>query len=433
MKRLLSVLFWSVIAAAFIGPGTVSTAASAGASHGTALLWALGFSTLACLVLQEAAGRLRLLSGRSLGGALHQQFPSGVGRWLVLVLVVGAVLVGNAAYEAGNILGGVAGASLLLDWPRWVLTVLCGTVVASLLWFNAPRRVAQILGVTVAVMGVAFLLMAAALRPSAGSLLRGLLVPSLPAGSGLLALGLVGTTVVPYNLFLGSGLAVDQELPVFRFGLAVAVVLGGIISMGIMIVGTMVEAQFGFEVLAEALGRRFGGWASWLFAIGLLGAGLSSAITAPLAAALTAQSLFGDRRGNPTWSVRGVRYRVVWGSILLVGVAFGLSGVQPVPAIILAQALNGIVLPGVALFLLIAVNDRGLMGDVGLNGWFSNSLMVIVVLVTVLLGVVALGRVMSGLSGIAALPLVVTLGATALISLGGLVPIARLIRRRRGG
>ena len=73
------------------------------------------FSTFACVVLQEAAGRLTLLSGHSLGEALARQFPSGYGRAAVLVLVLGAVLLGCAAYEAGNILGGVAGALLVLE------------------------------------------------------------------------------------------------------------------------------------------------------------------------------------------------------------------------------------------------------------------------------------------------------------------------------
>lgn len=430
MSRLLSVLFWSIIAAAFIGPGTVTTAASAGAGHGTVLLWALGFSTLACLVLQEAAGRLRLLSGRSLGGALREQFPSGVSRWLVLLLVVGAVLVGNAAYEAGNILGGVAGASLLVGWPGWVLTLLCGAVAASLLWFNAPGRVAQILGLAVAVMGVAFLAMALSLRPSPQAVLRGLLVPRLPPGSGLLALGLVGTTVVPYNLFLGSGLGRDEELPVFRFGLGVAVLLGGLISMAILIVGTQVEPPFGFEALAATLAEGLGGWASGLFAIGLFCAGLSSAITAPLASALTAQSLFGDDESR-RWSVGGAAYRGVWGCVLAAGLAFGLSGVRPVPVIILAQALNGIVLPAVAVFLLIAVNDRRLLDRSGLNGWLSNTLMTVVTLVALLLGVVAVARVVAELSGAAPPSMSSVAGAVAVIALGGAVPVVRLIRRRR--
>ena len=69
-KGLLSILFWSVISAAFIGPGTVTTASAAGASFDLDLIWALVFATLACIVLQEAAARVTIGSGKTLGEAI---------------------------------------------------------------------------------------------------------------------------------------------------------------------------------------------------------------------------------------------------------------------------------------------------------------------------------------------------------------------------
>ncbi|MCB1033093.1 MAG: divalent metal cation transporter, partial [Acidobacteria bacterium] len=230
MKRLLAVAFWSVIAAAFIGPGTVTTAASAGAGFGLELLWALTFSVVACFLLQEASARLTVVSGLSLGQALRQRFHGGFAGAAVLVLVLGAIVLGCAAYEAGNILGGVAGAALAVDLSPPLLTLLCGAAAAALLWAGAPRTVALVLSALVAVMGLAFTATAWLLGPSLPDLLRGAFLPFLPPGSGLLALGLVGTTVVPYNLFLGSGLARGQGLGETRFGLAVAVGLGGLIS-----------------------------------------------------------------------------------------------------------------------------------------------------------------------------------------------------------
>ncbi len=103
---------------------------------------------------------------------------------------------------------------------------------------------AQLLSATVAVMGVAFLATVILLRPPLDTVLQGSFLPTLPAGAGLLVLGLVGTTVVPYNLFLGSGIAAGQTLRELRFGLSVAVVLGGIISMGVLVVGAAVEGPF---------------------------------------------------------------------------------------------------------------------------------------------------------------------------------------------
>ena len=112
MSRVWSILSWSVIAAAFIGPGTVTAAASAGAGFRYSLLWALLFSTVACLLLQEASARLTVVSGQSLGRALRTQYRGAFSGAVVLVLVLGAVVLGCAAYEAGNILGAAAGAAL---------------------------------------------------------------------------------------------------------------------------------------------------------------------------------------------------------------------------------------------------------------------------------------------------------------------------------
>jgi Mn2+/Fe2+ NRAMP family transporter len=437
VKRLGSILFWSVISAAFIGPGTVTTAASAGAGHGYALLWALLFSTLACLVLQEAAARLTVVSGRNLGEALRLQYRGGLAGIAVLALVLGAIVLGCAAYEAGNILGGVAGAALGVDLSRRALTTVIGVAAAVVLWVGRTAVVARMLGLLVAVMGIAFLATAWRLGPDPVGLIRGSLVPTLPAGAGLLVLGLVGTTVVPYNLFLGSGLARGQKLGELRFGLSVAVILGGVVSMGIVVVGTAVEGTFSFDALATVLSERLGAGARRLFAVGLCAAGVSSAITAPIAAAITARSLFsspaadGGEDGGP-WGERGWRFRSVWLIVLTVGVAFGLAEVKPIPAIVLAQALNGILLPLVAVFLLLSVNDRRLVGTDGLNGAPANVALAAVVAITVVLGLTNVVKALAATFGLALPGEVPLLVSSVVLSAGGAVPVWRRARRLRG-
>jgi Mn2+/Fe2+ NRAMP family transporter len=385
VKRLLSILLWSVISAAFIGPGTVTTCSAAGASHGLSLLWALLFSTLACLTLQEAAARIPVVSGLDLGQALRRRTRGRSTGVVVIALVLGAIVLGCAAYEAGNILGAVAGASLQTNLPWRGLTLLLGAIAGLLLWFARAKTVARLLGGVVALMGVAFLATAVSAAPAFSELARGLLRPSFPEGSGLLIVGLIGTTVVPYNLFLGSGLAHGQSLGDTRFGLAVAIGLGGLISMGVLVVGTMVVGPFGFETLGTTLSERLGPWAATLFAVGLLAAGLSSAMTAPLAAAVTARSLLDDG-GNGRWGERSWRYRGIWLLVLATGVGFGLADVRPVPAILLAQALNGVLLPFVAVFLFVMINDRGLLGETRINGWPANTAFAVTVAVTVMVG-----------------------------------------------
>ncbi len=385
MQRFLHILFWSVISAAFIGPGTVTTAAKSGAQFGLALLWALLFSTAACLLLQEAAARVTVISGIDLGRALRQRFREGTSGLLVLLLVLGAIVLGCAAYQAGNILGSVAGAALGTGLPPKLLTVCIGVIAAALLYFGTTTLVARVLGLIVAVMGVTFLVTALLVKPPLAALLHGLIVPTFPRGSGLLVLGLIGTTVVPYNLFLGSGIAAGQKISEIRFGLSIAVLLGGIISMGVLVVGSSIAGEFSFETLSAALTSNLGGWSGLFFAIGLFSAGFSSAVTAPLAAAITARGLFSAGDGT-RWTEGDWRYRAVWAGVLLTGVLFGLMNVKPIPAIILAQALNGVLLPFVAIFLFIVVNDITLMGREGINNGALNIAMLLVIAVTILLG-----------------------------------------------
>jgi Mn2+/Fe2+ NRAMP family transporter len=384
--RLLNILFWSVISAAFIGPGTITTAAKAGASHGYELLWALAFSVFACLVLQEAAARLSITSGRSLGRVIAEKYRSRKWGWLVFVLVIGAIILGSAAYETGNLIGASEGIQIVFSSEPWMWVLIIGLVAAIALLVPGLRLLARILGFLVVVMGLAFLVTAIMLKPEFIPITRGMLVPSLPAGSNILVLALVGTTVVPYNLFLGSGLAdKSQGIREMRFGLAVAIILGGIVSMAVLVVGTSVEGTFTFEALGNALSSKLGFWAVGFLGIGLFAAGFSSAITAPLASALTARDLF-QKDEQDRWQEGKWYFTATWSLVLLAGLVFGSIGMKPIPAIIAAQALNGLILPFISIFLWITINDTTIMGKEGVNSLTANILYGIVVWIATLLG-----------------------------------------------
>jgi Mn2+/Fe2+ NRAMP family transporter len=388
-----------VLSAAFLGPGTVTTAASAGASFGLQLGWALVFSTVACIVLQEAVARLVLVTGDSLGAAIRTRAGGGtVGRGLAL-LVGFSIVLGCAAYEAGNILGGVAGLELILGGPSAgtirSIALLSGLAAAVLLWSGNAARIARVLGALVAVMGLAFVVTAFRLGPDGLELVHGCFVPRLPGGSEVLALGLVGTTVVPYNLFLGAGLARGQTPREMRWGLVLAVGLGGMISLAVLVAGSGLAGTMSFEALKTMLDDRLGSGAGTLFALGLFAAGFSSAVTAPWAAALAARSLARDAEDSH-WGERSPRTRAVWLGVLIVGIGFGVSGVKPVPVIVLAQALNGLALPLVATLVMLAVNDPTRMGS-SLNGSRANLLGLVCVAVTIAIGVNGLARVVSTL------------------------------------
>ena len=371
-----SLLFWSIVSAAFIGPGTVTTASKAGASFQLALLWALVFSIIATIFLQEAAARLTIASGKSLGEIIalrYQEADSGRVGWMVFI----AVAFGCAAYQAGNMLGALSGLALIAEFNMRWMTIPLALFCAALLWIGNFRIIANLLGLIVALMGTAFVYAATQSGLAFSEIVGAIFTPSMPEGASLLVVGLVGTTIVPYNLFLASGISQGQSVTEMRFGIVLAVLIGGVISIAILLVGTQVLGEFSFLALSQTLGERSGTWMTALFGFGLFAAGMSSSITSPLAAAVTARSLFGAN--DDSWSPRSTKFRLVWGSILMIGLLFGLLDVKPIPAIILAQAINGVLLPGIATFLLLAINDTALIPDAYRNSNISNIILLLIV------------------------------------------------------
>ncbi len=416
-QQLLEVLFWSIIAAAFIGPGTVTTAAAAGAGYQWRLLWALSFSTIACIVLQEASARLTITTGLDLGSFLSHHYRSTVWGLGVLFLTVLAILFGCAAYEVGNLLGALEGLRLFGLSARIGLTLVISGLAAMLLWTGRTDFVARTLGGVVALMGLAFVVTAIGLHPPLKSLVRGAVLPTIPNGAMTVVLGLVGTTVVPYNLFLGSGIAHRKALNRMRFGLIVAIGLGGFISGAVLVTGSAVSMPFTFQGLARALQAQLGPAGPLLLAFGLFAAGFTSAVTAPMAAAVTARGLFRNN-GDPAWEGTGWKFRSVWLVVLGVGVVFVFMNLRPVPAIILAQAFNGLLLPLVTVILFVVINDPHRVPREGLNRWWMNGLFAVVLWVVTILGLrlllIAASRLLKmSLPNTMLIPVIVATGLTA--------------------
>ena len=414
-QGLLSVLFWSIIAAAFIGPGTVTTASKSGASFHLDLLWALVFSLFATILLQEAAARITIASGKSLGEIIAVKYGGQQGQRLKWMLFL-AVAFGCGAYQTGNMLGALSGLAIFSEIPQQLATIILALVSASFLWIGNFRIIANLLGLVVFLMGIAFLYVAFQTDVSAVNLAKSAVIPRFPDNSTLLIIGLIGTTIVPYNLFLASGLSKGQNIQEMRIGVISAVVVGGIISIAIMVTGTQISGEFSFTALAAAMAEKLGAWASVFFGFGLFAAGMSSSITAPLAAAVTAQSLFGAE--GQDWTPRSRNFRLVWVIILGIGLLFGLLEVKPVPAIILAQAINGVLLPVVAIFLILMVNDRELIPEQYRNSLLINLVMLLIVAISCMLGFNNIWNALSNILPIGAVALPIKLMINGLLSLG---------------
>ena len=372
-KRLTAVLFWSVISAAFIGPGTLVTASTAGSVYGLSLLWALVFATLACIIFQEMASRLTLVTGNDLASTLRA-FPL---RGLISVIPLSVVL-GCMAYEAGNLQGAAVGLSMIFPALEQSGLVITGFIAAGLLAFSAHKRLVLILGFLVAAMGLAFLVLAVRVAPPAGDIIGSLIKPAVPSGSEWLVIGLIGTTVVPYNLFLGSGISKDSSIGLMRFGLTVSIVLGGIISMAILITGTLMNGATGLNDLITVSSEELGVLGSGLVAFGLFAAGLTSAITAPLAAGLIIGGFYSKGTNQQV-------VRIVSVAVVIIGMLSGLTDFRPEVIILTAQSLNGLVLPLVAAMLWLLSNQSSRMKGQMTSGWV-NVLAYILLNVLIVLG-----------------------------------------------
>lgn len=394
-----------LVTAAFVGPGTVTTASVAGARFGYALLWALLFSVLATIVLQEMSARLGLVTRAGLGEALRSTFTKPWLRWCCVVLVVGAIGFGNAAYEAGNIIGAAAGLEIITGIRPTIWAGVIGTAGAGLLLFGAYRVLEKILIALVLLMSLVFVATAVIVRPDVTAIFRGMFVPSVPAGSLVTVIALIGTTVVPYNLFLHASMVREKwsaDLPIAealrqsRFDTCISIALGGVITLAIALsaaacfkLGTDIGSA---AAMAEQLQPLLGRSAKWFFAVGLFAAGLTSTIMAPLAAAYATAGAFGWQQDRQSW-----RFRAVWASVIVAGTAFAISGAggSPVATILFAQVANGLILPVVAVFLLVVVNRTSLLGAHA-NGVIANLMGVVVVGVVGALGawriVLAIGK-----------------------------------------
>ena len=394
-----------LIAAAFIGPGTVTLCSIAGVNFGFALLWAMVLSVIATIVLQEMSARLGLISQKGLAEVIREELHPGFGKALVIFLVLSAIVVGNAAYEAGNISGGVLGLSTLIPGSEFnvfgldlnYLVLLLGLAAFLILISGSYKVLERSLFLLVLLMSLSFVLTAFLTRPDLGEVLSGAFTPRIPQGGLLTVIGLVGTTVVPYNLFLHSSLVREKWQGEKHLGDAVrdtvlAVVLGGLVSMSIIISAAASDAQTLENAvdLAKSLGPLYGESATYFLSLGLFAAGITSAVTAPLAAAYAVRGIFGWEK-----SMKSKKFRAVWMTILLLGVALASLGIKPIEIIKFAQVANGILLPVICGFLLWVMNRRNVLGAYA-NNRFQNILGFLIFGVTLFLGLKSIWGVISG-------------------------------------
>jgi len=378
-----------LVAAAFIGPGTVVTATKAGASYGYSLIWVVIIAILTTIILQEMVGRFSLSVKIDVASALIQLTKH---KWLKLgfqILAFLAIIVGCAAYEAGNIMGGGMGLNIITKSPAYLWIILISLLAVLLLWWQNYKIIEKFLIGLVVLMGISFFISALIVKPDFSNIMKGF-IPGIPKNSMWLILALLGTTVVPYNLFLHSSTILKKwndktDIPRMRTDTYLSIGLGGIITISIIVTATAAYFFQGIEIknaadLSRQLAPLLGKLAKIFFGIGLFSAGLSSAITAPYAAAWTASGLFG-------WKENSWKFRIVFLTVILFGVIVGIStlifNLNQLHMIVFAQVTNALLLPIVALFVLYLLNKKE-TGEFK-NTILQNILFIIVFIIIVLI------------------------------------------------
>ena len=379
----------ALIAAAFIGPGTVTLCSIAGASFGYSLLWALLLSIIATIVLQEMALRIGLITNKGLAEVIRVSIKNKIVNRSLMLLILCSILIGNAAYEAGNITGASLGIIAIINSETLnYIPLLIGFIAFIILYIGDYKILERSLIFLVLTMSLSFLITAFMTRPDLNSLIKGLFIPKITSSNLIVILGLIGTTVVPYNIFLHSSLVSEKwdtidKLKTARLESFISILFGGIISISIIITAASVNNQSVTSVidLAKGLEPLYGKFAIYFLGIGLFASGITSSITAPLAAAYVAKSCFGWKG-----SLKSSKFRLTWILILLIGVIVSMIKLNPIEIIKFAQFLNSLLLPIIAIILLWLVNNKTVIKR-DYNYRFQNILGIFIVIITIILGI----------------------------------------------
>jgi Mn2+/Fe2+ NRAMP family transporter len=392
-----------IVAAAFIGPGTVTVCTLAGVNFGFGLIWALALSVVATVVLQEISGRIGLVTGMDLAQLIRNQKQNPILKVALIVLVLSAIGLGNAAYESGNISGSNLGLQIFWEAPVLQLgkinlqsgNFLLGIFALSLLWLGTYKTLERVLVGLVIFMSIAFIITAILTKPDWSLVLSGF-IPSINPDELTTLVALIGTTVVPYNLFLYASLAKNrwsgpESIPWMRKDIAISIILGGLVSMAILLVGaanTSSEITNAVDV-SKGLEPIFGSYAKYLMGFGLLAAGLTSSITAPLAAALVICGVL-----NWSQEIQSSSMRITMAVIVGLGILFSSLGIKPIELITLAQLANGILLPLISGWIIYIAAQNTVLGKFK-NSPIRTFFAGFIWLITLLLGLKSIWAVVS--------------------------------------
>jgi len=379
-----------LIVGSFIGPGTVTSATRAGATYGYTLFWTVVFSVIAVIIMQEMAARLGIVTQNGLAEELVKELSDRpVLKWSMIVLVASAITLGGIAYMGGDLTGTAIGISTMTGIPSNIVAPIWGLCILVLINIgDAIKSLEKLLGICVGIMSFVFVVTMIIVKPDLGELLRGV-VPTVPSGSIMTCVALIGTTVVPYNMFIHATSAhktwkSPEQLPLSRFDIHVSMIIGGLITGAILITAGTVMRGMTVKSAADMaiqLQPLLGNFAKPFLSMGLVAAGVSSAVITPLGVSYVLAGLFG-------WEMNKKDKRFFWTNtiVLVFGIFVAATGFNPLSIIMTAQAVNGIFLPVIVFTLVYLTSRKRVMGEYR-NTLLQNTIGICVFGISLVIGV----------------------------------------------
>ena len=355
-----------IIVGSFLGPGTITTATRTGATFGYSMLWAIVFSVIATIILQEMSARLGIITQKGLAEHIVEIFEENkLFKIITILFVGGAITLGGIAYMSGDLIGTSLGISNLTGIPTNYIAPIIGIIILVILNVGTIKWLEKILGVLVITMVTVFVVTMVIVKPDLSLMAKGL-IPIIPEGGLMNVVALIGTTIVPYNLFIHCTNAKNnwkkpEDLVLSKWDTYVSIIVGGIITCAVLITAATVMKGMTVNSAADMaiqLEPALGKYANIFMSVGLFAAGFSSATITPLGVSYVLGGLLG-------WKLDKSDKRFFYTNIaiLILGIIGSATGINPLTIIILAQALNGIFLPVIVVFLVYITSSKKVLKD----------------------------------------------------------------------
>jgi NRAMP (natural resistance-associated macrophage protein)-like metal ion transporter len=359
--------------------GGIATYSADGASYGYATLWMIFVMTFALVVVQEMAARMGTVTGKGFAALIREKF--GIRPTLFAMF---CLLASNAATSVAEF-AGIAASLQLFGVNKFISVPVAAIVVWLLVVRGSYRHVEKVLLVLSSIF-LAYVVAAFMAKPDWGVVLRATVVPTfIPTPAFvLIVIATIGTTIAPWMQFFVQSNMVDKGATVKDMLYQRVDVIGGAVAANIVawfIIVTTATVLYprgihadSAEKAAQALAPVAGHYASALFAIGLFGASLLAAFVLPLTAAYAVTEAFGFERGiDRTWSEAPV-FNGIYTFVIAFGAVLVLLPKAPLISImVLSQAVNGVLLPFLLIYMMLIINDRRVMGRY-VNGRIYNVL-----------------------------------------------------------